>query len=167
MRTDILQLLAAKYGKNNPAELRAGNTIKVHQKIREGEKERIQIFEGLVIAVKHGSGLDGTFTVRKLAANNIGAERIYPLHSPNILKIELVKSAEVSRAKLYYMRDRLGKAARFKNEVRSSQMWEEKGAEAEIEHMHEAEMAEHGHDAEAAEATEAVETPAAEQEAAA
>ncbi len=125
MRTDIQQLLLGKYGKHNPAVLNAGNTIRVHQRIKEGDKERVQIFEGLVIAVKHGKSLDGSFTVRKLAANNIGVERIYPLHSPNVVKVELVKTAAVSRAKLYYMRDRLGKAARFRGETRMSQVWDE------------------------------------------
>lgn len=94
-------------------EIKAGQTVKVYQKVKEGNKERIQPFEGLVIATKHGRGLDGTFTVRKIAAG-VGAERTYPLHSPAIDKIEILKTAKVKRAKLYYMRERFGKRARMK-----------------------------------------------------
>lgn len=90
-----------------------GNTIKVHQKIKEGEKERIQIFEGLVIAINSGHGADKTITVRKIV-EGIGVEKIYPLYSPNIEKIEVKKKSKVRRAKLYYMRDRSGKSARLK-----------------------------------------------------
>lgn len=97
----------------NVPELRAGQTVRVHQRIKEGNKERVQPFEGLVIAVKHGRGLDGTFTVRKIS-EGIGVERVYPLHSPTIEKIEVLKSFKVRRAKLYYMRERFGKKARMK-----------------------------------------------------
>jgi len=85
----------------------------------------VQIFEGLVIAVKHGKGLDATFTVRKIAAGGVGVERTYPLHSPNIVKVERTKTAKVSRGKLYYMRDRMGKNARFKNEALTPMKWDE------------------------------------------
>lgn len=125
MKTDIAQLLLGKYGKKNPPAVKPGDTVRVHQKIKEGDKERVQIFEGLVIAVKHGRGLDGTFTVRKVAVGGIGVERTYPLHSPNIVKVDRVKSADVSRAKLYYMRDRKGKNARFKNENQTPASWSE------------------------------------------
>jgi large subunit ribosomal protein L19 len=138
MQSDLAQALLEKYGKKNPPQLKAGDTIRVHQKIKEGEKERIQVFEGLVIAVKHGATLDGTYTVRKIAAGGIGVERTYPLHSPNVLKVEKIKSAEVNRAKLYYMRDRLGKAARFKNETRQSVSWSEPDLEEVIEELEEA-----------------------------
>ena len=93
-------------------EIRTGFTVRVHQKIVEAGKERLQPFEGLVIAVKHGRGMNGTFTVRKIASG-VGVERIYPLHSPTIDKIEVLKKADVRRAKLYYMRERYGKAARI------------------------------------------------------
>ena len=126
LKTDVANLLLSKYGKNNAPVLKAGDTVKVHQKIKEGDKERVQIFEGLVIAVKHGRGLDGSFTVRKIGSGAIGVERVYPLHSPNILKVERTKSAEVRRAKLYYMRDRKGKNARFKVEVANPESWVEK-----------------------------------------
>jgi len=133
MKNEIAALLLKKYGKKNPPMLKSGDTVKIHQRIKEGDKERVQIFEGLVIATKHGVGLDGTFTVRKIAAGGIGVERTYPLHSPNIVKVERTKNAEVSRAKLYYMRDRLGKAARFKKETREFTAWDESGAMVEEE----------------------------------
>ncbi|MBU2265180.1 50S ribosomal protein L19 [Patescibacteria group bacterium] len=96
-------------------EIKAGQTVKVYQRVKEGNKERVQPFEGLVIAVKHGQGLDGTFTVRKIASG-VGVEKIYPLHSPTIDKIEVLKKANVRRAKLYYMRARSGKSARMKSQ---------------------------------------------------
>jgi large subunit ribosomal protein L19 len=130
LKTDVAQLLLNKYGKKNPPAVKSGDTVRVYQKIKEGEKERVQIFEGLVIAVKHGRGLDGTFTVRKIAAGSIGVERTYPLHSPMVVKVERVKTAAVSRAKLYYMRDRKGKNARFKGELQTPMTWEEPAAVA-------------------------------------
>ena len=98
-------------------ELKAGQTVRVHQRIKEGDKTRIQPFEGLIIATKHGRGLDGTFTVRKIA-EGVGVERTYPLHSPTIDKIEILKTADVRRAKLYYMRERFGKSAKMKSKER-------------------------------------------------
>ncbi|MDP8256509.1 MAG: 50S ribosomal protein L19 [Candidatus Alcyoniella australis] len=89
-----------------------GDTVRVHAKIREGEKERIQVFEGVVIRIKHGRNR-ATFTVRKVSFG-IGVERIFPVHSPTIDKVELVRHGAVRRAKLYYLRDRRGKAARIK-----------------------------------------------------
>jgi large subunit ribosomal protein L19 len=135
MNNEIAALLLAKYGKKNPPTVKSGDTVRVHQKIKEGDKERIQIFEGLVIATKHGHTLDGSFTVRKIAVGGIGVERTYPLHSPNVLKVERIKMAEVSRSKLYYMRDRKGKSARFKNEVRDNTVWDESGAAAKTEEI--------------------------------
>jgi len=96
-------------------QLQSGQTVRVHQKIKEAGKERIQPFEGLIIATKHGRGLDGTFTVRKIA-EGVGVERTYPLHSPMIDKIEILKTSKVRRAKLYYMRGRSGKRARMKGQ---------------------------------------------------
>jgi len=98
--------------KNIP-EIKPGQTVRVYQRVKEGNKERIQPFEGLVIAAKHGKGLNGTFTVRKIS-EGIGVERIYPLHSPAIDKIKVLKTSKVRRAKLYYMRERSGKRARMK-----------------------------------------------------
>ena len=97
-------------------ELRSGDTVRVHVKVREGEKERIQVFEGMVIGM-HRGGLRATFTVRKVSFGQ-GVERIFPLHSPRIDKIEVVRGAQVRRAKLYFLRDLRGKAARMKETKR-------------------------------------------------
>ena len=94
-------------------DLRPGDTIKVHQKIKEGDKERIQIFEGVIIAKKHGKGISGTITVRKIV-DGVGVERVYPIHSPSVEKFEVVRHGKVRRAKLYYLRTAKGKKARLK-----------------------------------------------------
>ena len=94
-------------------DIRPGDTIKVHQKIKEGDKERIQIFEGIVIARKHGKGISATITVRKVV-EQIGVERIFPVHSPSVAKIEIVKSGKVRRSKLYYLRTAKGQKAKLK-----------------------------------------------------
>ncbi|HUF49140.1 MAG TPA: 50S ribosomal protein L19 [Vicinamibacterales bacterium] len=96
--------------------MRSGDTVRVHVKVREGEKERIQVFEGIVIGM-HRGGSSATFTVRKVSFGQ-GVERIFPLHSPRIDKIEVVRSAKVRRAKLYYLRELKGKAARIKEQKR-------------------------------------------------
>lgn len=93
-------------------EVKTGYTVRVHQKIKEGSKERVQVFEGLVIRVGHGEGVEKTITVRKIV-EGIGVEKIFPVNSPNITKIEVKKKAKVRRAKLYYMRERSGKSARL------------------------------------------------------
>ncbi len=97
-------------------EMRSGDTVRVHVKVREGEKERIQVFEGLVIG-QHRGGSRATFTVRKVSFGQ-GVERVFPLHSPVIDKIEIVRSARVRRAKLYFLRDLRGKAARLRERRR-------------------------------------------------
>ena len=99
-------------------ELRSGDTVKVHVKVREGEKERIQVFEGMVIGM-HRGGVRATFTVRKVSFGQ-GVERIFPLHSPTIDKVEVIRSAKVRRAKLYFLRDLKGKAARMKEQKRTA-----------------------------------------------
>ncbi len=100
----------------NRPEMRSGDTVRVHVKVREGDKERIQVFEGMVIG-QHRGGANATFTVRKVSFGQ-GVERIFPLHSPSIDKIEVVRSAQVRRAKLYFLRDLRGKAARMKEKKR-------------------------------------------------
>jgi large subunit ribosomal protein L19 len=96
--------------------VRSGDTVKVHVKVREGDKERIQIFEGIVIG-QHRGGTRATFTVRKVSFGQ-GVERIFPMHSPIIDKIEVIRSARVRRAKLYFLRELKGKAARMKETTR-------------------------------------------------
>jgi len=93
-------------------EVKTGYTVEVSQKVKEGSKERVQKFQGLVIKVSHGTGSEKTFTVRKIV-EGIGVEKVFPLHSPNITKIRVIKKAKVRRQKLYYMRDRSGKSARL------------------------------------------------------
>ena len=108
------QLESLSSGKSYPS-FGAGDTIKVHLKVKEGEKERIQVFEGVCIAKKN-AGLNSSFTVRKISYGE-GIERVLPLFSPQIDKIELVKSGSVRRSKLYYLRERSGKSARIKEKV--------------------------------------------------
>ena len=99
-------------------QMRAGDTVRVHVKVREGDKERIQIFEGTVIGM-HRGGTNATFTVRKVSFGQ-GVERIFPLHSPTIDKIDVIRGAKVRRAKLYFLRDLKGKAARMKEQKRTT-----------------------------------------------
>src|SRR6476660_3695936 len=110
-----IELVEQRHLTNRP-ELRSGDTVRVHVKVREGEKERIQVFEGMVIGM-HRGGANATFTVRKVSFGQ-GVERIFPLHSPTIDKVEVVRSAKVRRAKLYFLRDLKGKAARMKDGAR-------------------------------------------------
>src|SRR3990170_1228994 len=101
--------------KSDLPDFRSGDTIKVYTKIKEGEKERTQVFEGVVISKKKGSNR-ATFSVRKISYG-VGVERIFPLHSPSIEKIEVVQEGKVRRAKLYYLRKRIGKSARIKKKI--------------------------------------------------
>ena len=99
--------------KNDIPVFRSGDTLAVGVKVIEGEKSRIQMFEGVVIAISSGSGLAKTFTLRKVS-NGVGVERVFPMHSPNLDSIKVVKKGKVRRAKLYYLRGRQGKAAKIK-----------------------------------------------------
>ena len=99
-------------------EFRAGDTVRVHAKVVEGDHERIQLFEGVVIK-RHGSGISATYTVRKIS-NGVGVERTFPLHSPRVAKIEVIRHGRVRRAKLYYLRALHGKAARIKEDRRKA-----------------------------------------------
>ena len=112
---DALKLISDASLKPEVPELEIGSTVRVHVKIREGERERIQMFEGTVIA-KRGSGISSTFTVRRVSYG-VGVERVFPVHSPNVVKVDLVRKGKVRRSKLYYLRDRVGKAAKVKEKL--------------------------------------------------
>ena len=113
---NALELISKDSIKEEAPSFNIGDTVKVHVKIKEGDKSRIQIFEGTVIAKKHG-GVSETFTVRRVA-HGCGIERVFPLHSPVVEKVEVVRSGKVRRAKLYYLRDRVGKAAKVKELIK-------------------------------------------------
>lgn len=113
---DIIKKIEDAQVKAEVADFRVGDTIKVYAKIKEGNRERVQIFEGTVIKRQNG-GVRETFTVRKFS-NGIGVEKSWPLHSPNVEKIEVVRLGKVRRAKLYYLRERVGKAAKVKEKVK-------------------------------------------------
>jgi len=109
---DVISLVEKKYLKSDVPDFRSGDTVRVHVKVKEGTRERIQVFEGVVIARKHG-GLSETFTVRTVSSG-VGVERVFPLHCPSISQIEVKRLGKVRRAKLYYLRDRSGKSSRIK-----------------------------------------------------
>lgn len=109
---NALKLIAQDSLKSELPVVNVGDTVKVHVKIKEGERERIQLFEGTVIAKKHG-GVAETFTVRRVA-HGVGVERVFPIHSPSVAQVEIVRKGRVRRGKLYYLRDRVGKAAKVK-----------------------------------------------------
>ncbi|MCD7772644.1 MAG: 50S ribosomal protein L19 [Ruminococcus sp.] len=113
---DALKLISNSSLKAEVPELNIGDTVKVHVKIKEGDKSRIQVFEGTIIAKKHG-GINETFTVRRVA-HGCGIERVFSVHSPVVDKVEIVRRGRVRRAKLYYLRDRVGKAAKVKEAIR-------------------------------------------------
>lgn len=112
---DALKLINQSSLKKEAPVVNVGDTVKVHVLIKEGDKERIQVFEGTVIAKKHG-GVSETFTVRRVSYG-VGVERVFPIHSPRVAKVELVRRGKVRRAKLYYLRDRVGKAAKVKERI--------------------------------------------------
>ena len=95
--------------------IRIGDTIRVHNRIKEGNRQRIQMFEGTVIA-KHGGGISETFTVRRMSYG-VGVEKTFPIHSPNVEKVDIIRVGKVRRAKLYYLRDRVGKASKVKEQI--------------------------------------------------
>ena len=112
---DALKLIAQDSLKAEKPAFEIGDTIRIDVKIREGERERIQAFEGTVIA-KNGSGISETFTVRRVSYG-VGVERVFPIHSPNVADIKIVRRGKVRRAKLYYLRDRVGKASKVKERI--------------------------------------------------
>ena len=114
---DIMKVIEQDYFKEDLPKFRVGDTVKVHIKIKEGARERIQIFEGFVLKKQNG-GLSETFTVRRIASG-VGVEKTFPLHSPRIDRIEVVRHGDVRRAKLNYMRKRTGKAAKIKSKEKN------------------------------------------------
>ena len=113
---DALKAIAASSIKEEKPQFEIGDTVRVSVNIREGERERIQMFEGTVIA-RRGSGVAETFTVRRLSYG-VGVERVFPVNSPNVVKVEVVRHGKVRRSKLYYLRGRVGKAAKVKEKVK-------------------------------------------------
>ncbi len=113
---DYIRAIERQQIREDLPKVRVGDNVKVHYRIKEGDRERIQVFQGDVIRMS-GPGARETFTVRKISANAVGVERTFPVHSPKIAKLEVVRHGRVRRAKLYYLRDRKGKAARLR-EVR-------------------------------------------------
>ena len=112
---DLIKLIEQEQMKENVPQFSIGDTVRVSVKVVEGTKERIQAYEGIVIARKHG-GVGESFTVRRLSYG-VGVERVFPLHSPRVVNVEVVKEGKVRRAKLYYMRGRTGKAAKIKEKI--------------------------------------------------
>lgn len=119
-----IKLVESKHIKKNVPVLRSGDVIRVHQRIIEAGKERVQVFEGLVISVCGSRGMDASFTVRRIASG-VGVERTYSLHSPKIARIERVKASKVRQAKLYYIRKLTGRKARLKSDSVKTETWEE------------------------------------------
>ena len=112
---DLVKALSSQYMKEELPEVSVGDTVRVHVRIKEGSRERIQVFEGTVIARK-GGGIGESITVRRISYG-VGCEKVFPLHAPNVAMIETVRHGKVRRAKLYYLRDRMGKAAKIKEKV--------------------------------------------------
>ena len=113
---DALKIIAEGSIKAEKPQFNVGDTVRVDVRIKEGDRERIQGFEGTVIAKKHG-GVAETFTVRRVS-HGVGVERVFPIHSPNVASVEIIRSGRVRRSKLYYLRDRVGKAAKVKSALR-------------------------------------------------
>ena len=112
---DLMQAFTQKHLKAEPPVAAVGDTVRVHIKVKEGARERIQIFEGTVIAKKHG-GIEESITVRRLSYG-VGVEKVFPIHAPSLEKIEVVRHGKVRRAKLYYLRSRVGKAAKLQEKL--------------------------------------------------
>ena len=112
---DIIKSIEHEHLKEKIPVLKVGNTVRVHQRIKEGNRERVQVFEGIIIK-KQGGGLNATFTVRRIASG-VGVEKTFLIHSPLVEKVELVRVGKARRAKLYYLRDRVGKAAKTKEQI--------------------------------------------------
>lgn len=114
MSSDLLRSVEEQQQKSGWPELRVGDDVQLHFRIVEGDRERIQLVRGTVMRIKRGKGVNANFTVRRIASHGIGVERTFPLHSPRIEKIEVLRHAHVRRSKLYFLRGRQGKAIRLK-----------------------------------------------------
>ena len=112
---DMIQAFTSEQLKKEVPVVNIGDTIRVHNRIKEGNRERIQMFEGTVIA-KHGGGISETFTVRRVSYG-CGIEKTFPIHSPNVVKVDVIRVGKIRRAKLYYLRDRVGKASKVKEKI--------------------------------------------------
>ena len=112
---NALELIAKDNLKTDPPKMEVGDTVRVHVRIREGERERVQIFEGTVIAKQHG-GINESFTVRRMS-HGVGVERVFPLHSPSVTKVDVIRRGSVRRGKLFYIRGRVGKSAKVKEKL--------------------------------------------------
>ena len=112
---ELMKQFSQKYMKEDVPEVNVGDTVRVHIRVKEGSRERIQVFEGTVIAKKHG-GIEETITVRRISYG-VGVEKVFPMHSPSIDTIEIVRSGKVRRAKLYYLRGRVGRGAKIKEKL--------------------------------------------------
>ena len=115
---DIIKAFTEEQLKKEIPEVKVGDTVRVHNRIVEGSKSRIQIYEGTVIA-KRGGGISETFTVRRISYG-VGVEKTFPIHSPNVVKVEVLRTGHVRRAKLFYLRDRVGKSAKVKERIENN-----------------------------------------------
>ena len=159
---DIIKSIEHEQLKNKIPDLKVGDTVRVHQRIKEGNRERIQVFEGIIIK-KQGGGVNATFTVRRIAYG-VGVEKTFLIHSPLVEKVEVVRVGKARRAKLYYLRDRVGKAAKTKEDVGAkieSKYIDVKATAEEVKKV-EATVAPAEEPAVEAPATEATEAPKAE-----
>jgi len=137
MNHPLISAIEENYKKKNIPDPKPGDVVRVHQIIKEGDKERVQVFEGVVIKRQHGTELGATFTVRKIAVGGIGVERTYQLHSPTVVKVERVKSSHVRHAKLLYLRNTKSSRIRLHGEKADAVVWEEPEAEKELEKIKE------------------------------
>ena len=163
---DILKSVEHEQMKNKIPELKIGNTVRVHVRVKEGNRERIQVFEGIIIK-KQGGGVNSTFTVRKISYG-VGVEKTFLVHSPRIEKVEVVRVGKARRAKLYYLRDRIGKAAKTKEQIGARIENKEIVVKEDVVPMEEASVEETpvAENVEKTEIVETVETPAVEEKAA-
>lgn len=131
---NLLQTIQSKYIKKSIPSLQSGDVVRIHEKIKEGKKERIQVFEGMIIAIRGGKSLNATFSVRKISFG-IGVEKIFPLHSPKIIKIEIIRKIRSRKSKLYYLRNLTQKQIQKRSELAKYVSWEDERAKQEEEEL--------------------------------